>query len=60
MISEVRFILVGVFVVTDILDQHTAFVCFIVWQETADHDRAVAIGMRTLSLTEEVEGVSFS
>lgn len=64
MINKVRFVfwetVVGVFVVIDILDQCTAFVSFIVWQETADHDRAVAIGMWTLSLTEEVEGVSFS
>lgn len=33
---------------------------FIVWQETIDHDRAVAIGMCTLSLTEEFEGFSLS
>lgn len=49
MITVVRVVLwekvAWVFVIIDILDQHTAFVCFIVWQETADHDRAVAIGM---------------
>ena len=40
MINKVSFVFwetaVGVFVVIDILDQCTAFVCFIVWQETAD------------------------
>lgn len=47
---------VGVFVVIDILDHHVVFVRFIVWHETTDHDRAVAIGMCILSLIEEVVG----
>lgn len=33
--------------------------CFIVWQERADHDIVVAIGMWALSFTEEGEGVPF-
>lgn len=49
MISEVRSVLwekvVVVFVVINILDQRTVLVCFIVWQKTTDHDRAVTIGM---------------
>lgn len=60
MISEVRFArwekVVWVCVVIDILHQRTAFVCFIVWQETREScHRNVNI-----SLAEEVEGVSFS
>lgn len=36
----------------------TIFVCFIVWQETANCDRVVATGMCALSFIEEVKGVS--